>query len=174
MREDAIVAEMIDEIDAITPIEVGVRTSGGDQNVAPPEVIINWNTDRLTDANGHRAFGGYVFNSNGDRIGVEYHTYWQFTADIQLRHYKEGERDQQMHDIQMHFVPYEDNPNAFNSDTREWEVGATGPRNQPVREPDWYSVGVLVTFEFLKREQTTGQDVIDTIEQDVAVDETLE
>jgi hypothetical protein len=174
MREDEIVAQLIDEIDAITPINVGVRTSGGDQNVSPPEVILNWNTDRLPAGNGHSPFGGYVYDDSGNKVGIEYHTYWRFEADIQLRYYSEGARDSNMDTIQMHFVPYEANAEDFAKDTRAWEVGATGPRSQPVREPDWYSVGVLVTFEFLKREEVTGQTRLQEINTDVEIDETLQ
>jgi hypothetical protein len=175
MREDDIVASLIDEVETATPSGINVRTSGGDQNVDPPEVILDWNTDRLSDENGHKAFGGYVYDSNDNKIGVQFHSYWRFEADFQLRYYDEVVRDETMDTIQMHFLPYEDTPDAFNTDTREWEVGATGPRNDPVREPDWYSVGVMVMFEFLKRtDVTSGYDTIDTIQRDVSVDESLE
>lgn len=174
MREDDIVAKIIDEVDAITNNDVQVRTGGGDQNVDPPEVILRWDTDRLPDANGHRSFGGYLYDSNENKIGVEYHTYWSFNCDFQLRYYSEAQRDITMDNIQMHFVPYEDNPDRFDPDTRSWEVGVTGPRNNPIREPDWYSVGATVRFEFLKRKQVTGEDTIDSIDRTVEVDETLE
>jgi hypothetical protein len=174
MREDEILANIIEEIESATPDGVGVRTDGGDVGTAPPEAIIIWNADRLDGENGHKSFGDYVTDNAGNNIGVEYHSYWRMELDIQLRYYEEVVKDQVMHDIQMHLLPFEDNPSEFHKDTYEWVIGTVGPRNQPMREPDWYSTGIQVVFEYIKRTEETRGDAITDIENDVEITEIID
>lgn len=174
MREDAIVVQLKTEIENATASGVDVRTTGGDQDVDPPEVIIDWDSTRLSDENGHNSFGGYLTDASGNKTGIEHHSYWRFEADCRIRSYEELERDQMLDSVQMAFLPYEKSSEDFDSDTAEWEVGNGGPRENPIIENDWYESGVLVGFKYLKRADETGRDYIDTIQKNVDVDESLD
>lgn len=173
MKEAAIIQQIRSEIDEATEANVDVRTVGGDQNVGVPEVILEWNHSRIPGGNGHSSFGGYVTDSNGEKIGVEHHTYWTMEVDCVARFYTEADRDAALNTIQSAFIPYENDSSAFNADTREWDVGSTEPRNNPVLEPDWYEAGILLTFEYMKRVEETGKDTLSDIEYDIQISESL-
>lgn len=174
MRERDIIPQLIDEIDAATASDVGVRTTGGDQDVDVPEVLVDWNATRMLNENGHNSKGGYATDGIGNKTGIEHHTYWSMEADCIARSYDESERDTVLHEIQSAFIPYEKDAEAFHRDTREWEIGNSGPRSNPVVEPDWYEAGVLLRFEYVKRVEETGKDTIQTIDTSVEADESLE
>lgn len=167
MNEADIVDQLIAEVDAAVPSDVDVRTVGGDPDVDPPEAIIRWSASRLPGANGHRSIGGYITDQSGNKTGIEHHTYWTMEADCTVRHLKEKSAETLLHDIQSAFVPYESSPGGFDPDTREWDVGAGEPRNNPVIEPDWYETGVLLTFEYVKRADETGKDFLTDINYDI-------
>lgn len=169
MKEHEIIPQLRNEIMAATASDVQVRTVGGDQDVDVPEIIIDWSASRVNDANGHNSFGDYLTDSNGNHIGIEHHTYWEMQADLIARHHSENARDEQLHSVQSAFIPYESNPKAFHEDTRSWEVGSTGPRENAVLEPDWYEAGVLISFEYLKRSDETGKNYIETIDESIQV-----
>lgn len=172
MREDELVDQMLDEINNAVPADYDVRTPGGDQDALPPVIVVDWNATRLANANGHNTKGGYTTDGSGNKTGIEHHTYWGMEADCIVRSYSENERDTILNTVQSAFIPYEKNSTAFDSDTREWEIGSSGPRNNPVLEPDWYESGILVQFEYVKRTDETGKDTIQDIEYDIQVTET--
>lgn len=167
MKEVDAVEQVLNEVDAATSSNVDVRTIGGDQDVSLPEMIIDWNTTRMPGENGHNSLGGYITDAQGNRVGIEHHTYWTIEFDITARFYSEEGRDEALNTVRSAFVPYEKNAKLFDRDTREWEIGASEPRNTPVIEPDWYESGILVSFEYVARADETGKDYIETITNDV-------
>jgi hypothetical protein len=72
-------------------------------------------------------------------------------CDVVIRTYDEGRRDEWLSDAADHFLPFEYDASAFNSDTTEWEVGDAEPRSNPVVEPDWYESGVTIRFVYVSR-----------------------
>lgn len=176
MREDEILAQLVTELEGATPSGTDVRTTGGDQDAGPGEVVLDWDTTRLPQANGHSSFAGYVTNNSGDIIGIEHHLYFRMEVDCRVRQDSELDRDTVVHDVHTALAPYERDATAFDPDTREWEIASSGPRETNVIEPDWYEGGVLVRFEYVKRaEQTSGlPDTIQDIQTTVEPDESLE
>lgn len=174
MKEDVIVAALLDEVEAATPADVDVRTDGGDQGVAIPEVIIRWSADRLENENGHNSVGGYVYDANGNQVGIQHHVYYRMSVEFILRWYDEIDRDQTADAIQMSLLPYEKDAENFNSDTTEWEVGSVSPRNNAVMEPDWYESSLNVFFKYVKRVDDTDYDTIDGVTTVEYVDDTLD
>lgn len=177
MKEQDAIADILDDIVLATPLtESSVRTAGGDSDVALPEVIISWDAPRLPAYNGANTLGGYTTDNSGNKDGYEFHLYYQMNVDCLVRHHKEQSRDDFINDIQDQFALYEYNPDNFNSDTAEWEVGSAAPRNNPVAEPDWYQAAVPVTFVLLRR-HTVSADTLETINQtdaDKLMDTSLE
>lgn len=174
MNEEQVVVQLINELDAATAPGVEVRTVGGDNEVEPPDVIFDWTKTRIEDANGHKPIGGYLTDGSGNKTGVEHHTYWAFEGVCTARSYSEQERDQFIREIEDAFIPYEASPKQFNSDTREWEVQNNGPSENSVIEPDWYEAEIVLGFEFVRRTDETGRDHIETIDESVEVNESLE
>lgn len=166
MNEKDIIHQVIDEIAAAAPSGVEVRTVGGDQDVSPPEIIVDWNATRLSNENGHTSFGGYIRDVNDNVTGVEHHTYWAMEIDCTARYDSEPDRDAAIDTIHSAFTPYEMYARSFDRDTREWEVGSEQPRQNPVIEPDWYEARVLLTFEYVKRADET-RDTIETINKSI-------
>lgn len=171
MREYEIIPQLKSDIESVTGNEVDVRTTGGDQDVDPPEVIIDWSATRLPNENGHNSFGEYITDDNGNHVGIEYHGYWRMEVDFRLRYYDEFTRDEVLDAVQMAFLPYEKDADAFNEDTARWEVGSAGPRENSVLEMDWYSAGVPVSFVYLKRSENDNMDYIESIEDSVHSEE---
>lgn len=176
MKEDDIVAQLINELEAATANNVDVRTMGTDQEVDPPELILDWNKTRLDGHNGHNSFGDYIKNDSGQTVGIEHHIYSQMEVDIIARSYDELERDQLLDTTELAFLHYEYDSDRFNRDTAEWDIGSRGPRENPVIEPDWFEAGIVVSFDYLKRKDDTSvpAEPIETIQDSVEVDESLE
>lgn len=171
MKEYDLIKYLLLDINDAVANDVDVRTIGGDQPANPPEIVVSWDATRLSNYNGHRAYGGDIEDSNGNKIGREYHAYYLLDLDILVRHEDEFERDKMIDTIRTAFVPYEDRPRSFNADTAEWSVGIDGPRDNSFVEPDWYEAGVPVSMVYLTRAEVTDSgsvpDTIDTI--DIAV-----
>jgi hypothetical protein len=178
MREDEILAQVKTDIESLTDSDVDVRLHGGDQDASPPEVIIQWNTSRLQNENGHHSRGGYLTDDVGNKTGEEHHVYFRMEIDCLIRYYDEVEKDKVADAIQMGFLPYEKHSSAFDEDTTEWRIGDTSPRSNVVIDPDWYESGIVLSFKYVKRtEDTSSPDVSDYIEEieiDVDNDEDLE
>lgn len=174
MNEEEIAAQLVSEIDDATDSDVNVMTIGDDDKVTPPDVVIDWTTTRVSGANGHKSIGGYITDGDGNKTGIEHHTYWSFEADCIARSYSEQARDEYLRSIQDAFIPYEESPAAFHVDTREWEVGTSGLRENSFIEPDWYEAGILVSFQYLRRTDETGRDTLEQVDDTVEVDDSLE
>lgn len=171
MKEKNIIQQVIAEIDNITESNVGVRTIGGDQDVNPPEVIIDWNADRQAGRNGHHPRGGFITDAQGDEIGYELHLYWRANVECLARSYSETEANDILNTVQDHFSVYEYNSDFFDSDTAMWSIGDLGPRANAVVEPDWYELGVPLRFEYLRRvARTTDYDTLETIQKEITED----
>lgn len=174
MREDEIIAQLINEIEAATASDVDVRSEGGDQDVDPPEIILDWNIRRLPQFNGHRNFGAYTTDDSGNKTGIEHHEYFRITVDCKLRYYSELDRDTTLDSLHDTFMPYRYNSGNFDPDTTLWEIGTANPTPNALLEPDWYEVIFRLKFVFVKRVQDTSYDTLETIQRDVTVDDTLE
>lgn len=176
VREHEILPKIISDIESEVGGSVDVRVTGQDaidNNVSLPEVIIDWRASRLPLENGHNSHGSVNYDNSGDKTGYEHHSYWSFQADCLIRYYDEIERDKVADSVQMAFLPYESNAEAFHKDTREWQIGAAEQRPMLAVEPDWYEWGVVVEFEYLKRVDEP-QDTIETVNDTVDNDETLD
>jgi hypothetical protein len=173
MNEDEIVAQLVTELDGATADSVAVRTSGGDQKAEPDQVIIDWDSGRVME-NGHNSFGGYITDPDGHNVGIEHHTYFEMEADCQLVFNDELKRDEAIDTIRDAFVPYEYDAKQFDKDTAEWEILMASPRTNNQFEPDWYVGGVVLRFMYVTRTDETGFDNIDTITQDVEINQSLE
>lgn len=165
MKEQDAIAQIISELDSITANDVGVRTEGTDQEVDPPEIILETSAARLPAENGHTSFGGFVTDENDDKVGWEFHQYFQLTIDFLGREIDEADAYSLLETIQSHFASYEYNADWFDSETTEWEVGDVSPRSNPVIEPDWYEVGVPVRFKYVRKTTKMADEVagVDTI-----------
>jgi hypothetical protein len=172
MREDEILAKLVTELRAIVPSDYDVRVEGDDQKPEPPEVIIEWNATRDPNLPGHRTHAGNNYDQNGVAQTREHHLYSRMEADCIIRAFDDIDKDIVADDVQMGFLPYEDNSDAFDADTFQWEVAAPSPRNNPFVENDWYQSGVVLSFGYVKRDTETG-DTIEDIQYDVEIDETL-
>lgn len=173
MKEKNIISQLITGLDSATASDVGVRSAGGDVDIDPPEIIISWSSQRLTEYNGAKNRGGYDLDGDGNKLGNEYHQYYQAEPDFLVR----TEKEETLHDlantIQDRFSPYESDSSLFDGDTAEWEVGELGPRDNPVFEPDWYQAGLVVRFTFV-RKTTDSQDTLDTIQKDTEISTSLD
>lgn len=167
MKEQDVVFQLIDELEAALPSAVAVRTAGGDQDIDTPEAILSWSTTRVPDGNGHSSFGDYITDVNGNHVGIEYHAYWEMEADVLVRTQSESDRDTYIDDVHSQFIPYEHYKASFHKDTRLWDVGPVGPRENAAIEPDWYEGGCTISFEFLKRTEVTGMDAIESVEKNI-------
>lgn len=175
MNEDEIVSQLLDELQAATDPDVDVRTIGGDTDSSPPEVILDWSSVRLPTENGHNPFGAYKTDESGNQIGVEYHAYFRMDVDCVVRYYDEEQRDITLDDLHITFLPYEYDSGVFHDDTAEWRVGTESPRQNPVLEPDWYEIGFLVQFKYIKRaSDTETYGTLESVDDTVEVDDTLE
>lgn len=165
MKEQDAIAQIISEIDSLTASDVGVRTEGSDQEVSPPEIILDTSSARLPAENGHVSFGGYVTDADGNKIGWEFHQYFQLSIDFLAREIDEADAYSLLEMLQAHFAAYEYTPDWFDPDTTEWQVGDISPRANPVIEPDWYEVGVPVQFKYVRKTTKTADEVsgVDTI-----------
>lgn len=173
MREDQIIAQIRDELQAATPAGVDVRTDGGDQGAEPPEVILSASTTRLNE-NGAKALAEVLRDNSGDATGREHHIYFRMELECIVRYFDEVIRDQVLADIHDAFLPYEYDATRFNIDTAEWEILGGSSQHNSIVEKDWYEGSTVVTFKYVKRTQVTGGDTIDTINVDVEPDETIE
>jgi hypothetical protein len=174
MREDEIIAQLRNRLLAATPSSVDVRTSGRDEAPEPPEVIIDWRTMRLENESGHRSRIATVRDNSGDAIGDEYHAFFRFEAECTVRFYDEIDRDQIIDDIEKALLPLESFPERFNRDTTEWQVGASSRSINSMVERDWAEAVLLVNCKYVKKAQETGGDVIETINTDIELDETID
>lgn len=173
MRETDIIEQIITELESTMASDVQVRTEGGDQDVNPPEVIVEWNARRLSGRNGHNNIGGFTTDANGNRDGIEFHQYFRMTVDTKLRYYDEVTRDVVLDELHDYFQPIVYDADQFDSDTMLWEVGTTNPSPNSLLEPDWYEVGLLIQFTFVKR-ATQSFDTLETINKDITLDESID
>ncbi|SEL17655.1 hypothetical protein [Haloferax larsenii] len=162
MNEQDAIQQILSELDAALPAEVGVRTAGGDMEATPPYVVVRWRSDRLSDENGANPFADFTRNGSGDATGREFHQYFEFTADCVVRTYDEGDRDTYLDLIDDAFLPYEYDSSAFNPDTADWRVGGSEPRSNPVVEPDWYEGGKVLKFKYVKRVSQSADTLTST------------
>lgn len=169
MNRGDVVIGLLDDVRALVPDSISVRTQGGDQDTDPPEIILDYRENRMPYENGNTPFAGAVTDDNGNKVAKEYHTYWSVDADFQLRYYSERQRDAMVDIVQAAFVPYEADASKFDSDTREWQVASSGPRENTIVEPDWYEAGVLVQFEYIKRIEEDADTIEDIIVRDIDV-----
>lgn len=182
MKRKQAVWTLIDEIQTATGLtgsaggQDSVRTVGGDAEVSPPEVVLDWTATRLVNYNGANNLGGKTTDTSGDQTGWEYHRYYRMVVDCVVRSYKEVEREDLVDAIQDRLARYEYDASRFSADTTEWEVGTVSPETNPIVEPDWYQSSVPVEFTLLERVTETG-DTLTTIQQtnaDDMIDTTLE
>jgi len=157
MKKKTVIQDLLAFVAQEVGSGVNVRTTGGDQDADPPEVILDYRESRISNANGHSPHVDDIEDENGYKVAKEYHSYWAAEADFQLRYYSEMKRDEMTDSVQAAFLPLEDNSDLFHEDTREWEVGSSGPRENSVIEPDWYSQGILVEFEYVKKTTAEAQ-----------------
>lgn len=174
MREDEIIAQIKDELEAATPAQVDVRTDGGDQAPAPPEIIIDWSNFRLEGEHGHTSFAETLRDGSGTAVGREFHMYFRMEADCVIRYFDEVTRDLVIDDVQSAFLPYEADSSNFSEDTAEWEVGGGRRSTNSFVENDWYEGGVLLSFKYVKRAQQLAGDTIEAINVDIEPDESIE
>lgn len=166
MREDQIIAKIRSELNSQTASDVDVRTAGGDQDVDPPEIIIEWTSRRLPNRAGHLPIVGNTTDASGNKTGYEYHLYSEMEINCTIRSYDEVERDKMLDSLQSYFLPFEEDSSKFHKDTGEWEVGGESPRGNPVIEPDWYEIGLMLSFEYVKR-VTESEDTIEAVNKTV-------
>lgn len=155
MKEYDILKYLILDLNDATPAEVAVRTEGGDQPASPPEIVLTWNAQRLPNYAGHTSYAGPILDSDGNATGKEWHQYFIMDIDALVRHDDEFERDKLLDTVHEMIAPYESNPGAFNDDTAQWSCGIAGPRDNSFVEPDWYELGVPISFVYMKRAKET-------------------
>lgn len=168
MKKQEVIFALIDTLETALSGGVTVRTRGGDGSAAPPAVILDWSTSRL-DENGHKPLAGYVRDGNDNVTGLEFHRYYEMTADFTVRADTEAERDSLLEQVGDAFLPYEYDSDPFDPDTTEWTVGDDSPRSVPVVEPDWYEGGIVVYFKFVT-ETTQSADSLDSVTENVHAD----
>lgn len=161
MKEQDIIFRILDEVEAVLPTEVTVRTSGGDASAGPPLCILSWDSTRLPYEGGHRPIGGKtVDETTGDQTGEELHRYHLMELDFTIRVREEGDRDRLLSRVIDAFLPFEAYSDLFHEDTTEWEVGGGSPRSNPVVEPDWYDGGLSIRFKYVSRVQRPGSPLL--------------
>lgn len=174
MEEEDIVAQIIEQLEETVDLDVDVRTTGGDRNVAPPEVILDYESNSVPNYMGHTSFAGYVTNDSGEKIGVVHHDWYQFSCECRVRYLDDLTRDRVINDIQKAFYPYLRTPESFDSDTTEWDINVVGQRQNMMVESDWYEASAVVEFYYVKAIEQVGMDALETINSDVEVNESLE
>jgi hypothetical protein len=169
MKEHEILKYIILDISDAVDNGIAVRTEGGDQPANPPEIVVSWTADRLDNYNGHTSYVGPVRDSGGNAAGRRFHTYFLMDLDVMVRHEDELERDKLLHEIHEALVPYEYDPSAFNDDTAEWSCGVASPRNNSFVEPDWYEMGIPVSFVYLKEIEQTDSGALPGVIQSIDI-----
>lgn len=171
MNEDEIITQLINTLDADFPAGVRVKTEGGDTEIDPPEIVVSWSSTREPTHAGHTPYVGPLTDDSGTAIGLEYHMYQLFDADVLLRYEDEVTADQAIDTIHERFLMYEDRPSDFHQDTMQWVVGSASPRDNSFVEPDWYERGVSLSFVYLKALEIEDSglvpDVIESIDTEV-------
>lgn len=180
MNEEDILAKIISDLDAEFPSGVDIRTQGGDQQVDPPEIIIDWQTLDVEDdsqmektkvfANGGYGEGGFGDGGAGEGTlaGVARHEERRMQLTLLHRYTDELDALEQARTTETYFKQFEDTPTDFDSDTTEWDVGGISPSDTPFVEPDWYSVDLNVEFRYVKHYQDTEDfDILEDINIDI-------
>lgn len=175
MKDHEAIEEIIKIVRASTPASVDVKIRAGDGSPKVPTAIIDWSTYRMGNEHGHRSFAGKVYDDNDNLLGEEFHGYFNMEVTMTLRFYDPVVRDKVYHDLQMGFLPYEGNSDAFNEDATELTIdGGTVSANSIV-ERDWHEASLSVSFKYVKRTQdVSGYDVIEEIDVDVEANDSID
>lgn len=161
MNETELIGLIRQEVEAAAP-SATVRTDGNGGEVSDdlPAVIIDWDTDPIST--GHTPFKDYKTDSSGDEIGKILGKLYAANFSFVIKSRSEAEKDSIANEIQRQFIPYEENSDAFHSDTAEWDVGGIQPRTLQQVEPDWYEALIQVSHRFQKIVETSGETLTGT------------
>lgn len=162
MKQKDLIIQFRDVVQNATPNDVDVRVRGGDQDAEPPEAIIDWQIEGLSDANGHSPFGGARTDSNGNVVGKELHQYYRIELQTTIRMYDELSKDSVAMGLVSKFADFEYDSDLFDPDTRLWQTPELLPSDNAVFDPDWYESTVTTSCQFVHR--TDGEDV-ETLER---------
>lgn len=175
MRDHKAIEEVIKIIRASTPGSVDVSIRAGDGSPELPAAIIDWSTFRMAGEHGHRPFAGKVYDDSGNLMGKEFHGYFNMEVDVTLRFYDPVARDKAYHDLQMDFLPYEGNSDAFHADATEFTIDGGTVSANTIVERDWHEAVLSVSFKYVKKTQdVTGYDVIEAIDVDVEANDSID
>lgn len=171
MKDKELVKQSISEADAATASSVTVRTDGGSQDVSEdlPLVVLEWNSSRVTEDEGHSSFHSRITNDSGEEIGTLHVWKYIMELDFTIKSESEETRDNIADTLQKHFLMYEGNAEQINSDCYHVEVGNVSPRNIHMVEPDWYQNGLTTDIRYNKFVADT-----ESLEPITSVDETID
>lgn len=182
MNESAILTKIISDLDARFPSGVDIRTEGGDQTIDPPEVIIEWGTSDLGENESNRneftkiyANSGYGEGGFGDGgagegtlAGVKRHEYRHMRLVLTHRYEDELSALDGSDVSEGYFKQFDGEPENFDTDTTNWDVGDITPTDFAFEEPDWYAVDLVVEFDYVKYyDDTSDFDILEDITLDI-------
>lgn len=164
MTIEEFLVKMISVVESNTPSGVDVRVRGGDQNIEPDEVIVDYQIDGISNANGHTSLGGVNEDQNGYNESREFHQYYQIRVDLYVRMYNEIDKDSVAMGLTSLIGKYEYNSDLFHRDTRLWSTPDIGPSDNAMFDPDWYESVITVTTQLVHKTTGDQDDALEGID----------
>lgn len=163
MNKSDLLIEILAELRPRTSLPVDTEGIDGDQ-IIPRLTLGDVTVVRVPD--GHQTYVGTTKASSGVETGTVHHLVWRATVDAVVLTTDEGERDDALNMVVETFGMFEDLPHEWHPDVRRIEVGAESPRALPFREPDLFSGGRTLTFEYVQ-ELTKNADALAVIQEEI-------
>lgn len=170
MNDKELVQLVVSEADAATSSNVTVRTDGDGDDVQEdfPLAVIEWDSTRSTEDEGHSTFYEKDTDASGNEVGTIHQMKFNMELNFTFKSDSESTRDEFADTLQRHFLLYEGNTSALHSDTYQVNVGDVRPRKIQLVEPDWYQNGLIINIRYRKF-VTAGGEPIETVNEIIDV-----
>lgn len=168
MRDKELVQLAVSEADSALSSNTTVRTDGDGDDVQEdfPLAVLEWDSDRATEDEGHSTFYKYDTDNSGNETGIIRQMKFNMELDFTFKSDIEEVRDDMADNLQRHFLMYEGNTDNLHVDTYKVDVGDIRPRKTHIVEPDWYQNGLIINVRYKKFVTESGEP-IDTVQRNI-------
>lgn len=173
MNKSELLVEILAELRPTTSLPVNTEGDDGDEKI-PSLALGDISTRRISD--GHQTYVGTTKNQQDIETGTVHHLVWRATVNVIVKTTDEEERDDELQNVADTFAVLEDLPHEWNADVRVIQVESQSPQSLPFREPDLYSGGQRLTFEYVQELSSSAEaleTVTEVIDPDYTVSETI-
>ncbi|QCC48087.1 hypothetical protein [Halobellus limi] len=174
MNKSEVLVEILAELRPQVSIPVDTEGIDGPREI-PRVTLGSVSVRRVPD--GHQNYVGVETDGSGRETGTVHHLVWRATVDTVVVTPDEVERDDVLDLIGSAFAIHEDLPHEWHPDVRLIEVGAESPRSLPFQEPDLFSGGRTLTFEYVQEVTKSGNTltaVTEAVDPTLTISETVE